>query len=41
MRIKQDLPTYNVPIYLPTECSKRKKRRGPNKEKIHEVKFGS
>jgi hypothetical protein len=41
MRIKQDLPTYNAPIYLPTECSERKKRRGPNKEKIREVKFGS
>jgi hypothetical protein len=34
MRIKQDRPTYNAPIYLRTECSERKTRRGPNKEKI-------
>jgi hypothetical protein len=27
MRIKQDLPTYNAPIYLRTECSERKKTR--------------
>ncbi len=40
MRIKQDLPAYNVPIYLRTECSKRKKRRGLNKKKIREVKSG-
>jgi hypothetical protein len=33
MRIKQDLPTYNASIYLRTECSERKKRRGPNKNK--------
>ena len=33
MRIKQDLPAYNAPIYLRTECSERKKRRGPNKKK--------
>ncbi len=33
MRSKQDLPTYNAPIYLRTECSERKKRRGPNKKK--------
>jgi hypothetical protein len=26
MRIKKDLPTYNAPIYLRTECSERKKR---------------
>jgi hypothetical protein len=38
MRIKQDLPTYNAPIYLRTECSGRKKRRGPNKKKIRWVK---
>jgi hypothetical protein len=41
MRIKQDLPTYNAPIYLRTECSERKKRRGPNKKKIREFKSGS
>ncbi len=34
MRSKQDLPTYNASIYLHTECSERKKRRGPNKKKI-------
>jgi hypothetical protein len=39
LRIKQDLPTYNAPIYLRTECSERKKRRGPNKKKIREIKF--
>jgi hypothetical protein len=33
MRIKQDLLTYNAPIYLRTECSERKKRHGPNKKK--------
>jgi hypothetical protein len=32
MRIKQNLPTYNAPIYLRTECSEHKKRRGPNKK---------
>jgi hypothetical protein len=36
MRIKQDLPAYNTAIYLRTECSERKKRRGPNKKKIRE-----
>jgi hypothetical protein len=41
LRIKQDLPTYNAPIYLRTECSERKKRRGPNKKKIREFKSGS
>ena len=41
MRIKQDLPTYNAPIYWRTECSERKKRRGPNKKKIREIKFSS
>jgi hypothetical protein len=41
MRIKQDLPTYNAPIYLRTECSERKKRRGPNKKKIRPFKSGS
>jgi hypothetical protein len=41
MQIKQDLPTYNVLIYLRTEFSKRKKRRGPNKKKICEIKSGS
>jgi hypothetical protein len=41
MRIKQDLPTYNAPIYLRTECSERKKRRGPNKKKIRQFKSGS
>jgi hypothetical protein len=40
MRIKQDLPTYNVPIYLCTECSERKKRSGPNKKKIRQFKSG-
>ncbi len=40
MRIKQDLPTYNAPIYLRTECSERKKWRGPNKKKIREAKSG-
>ncbi len=39
MRIKQDLPTYNAPINLCTECSERKKRRGPNKKKIRDIKF--
>jgi hypothetical protein len=34
MRIKQDLPTYNAPIYLRTKCLERKKRCGPNKKKI-------
>jgi hypothetical protein len=38
MRIKQDLPAYNAPIYLRAECSERKKRRGPNKKKIREFK---
>ncbi len=33
--------TYNAPIYLRTECTERKKRRGPNKKKIHEIKSGS
>ncbi len=41
MRIEQDLPSFNAPIYLRTKCSKRKKRRGPNKKKIHEFKSGS
>ncbi len=41
MRIKQDIPTYTAPIYLRTESSERKKRSGPNKEKIREVKSGS
>ena len=41
MRIKQDLPTYNAPIYLRTKCSERKKSRGPNKKKIREFKSGS
>ena len=41
MRSKQDLPTYNAPIYLRTECSERKKRRGPNKKKIRQFKSGS
>jgi hypothetical protein len=34
MRCKQDPPTYNASIYLRTECSERKKRRGPNKKKL-------
>jgi hypothetical protein len=34
MRIKHDLPTYNASINLRTECSERKRRRGPNKKKI-------
>ncbi len=38
MRIKKDLPAYNAPIYLRTECSERKKSRGPNKKKIREFK---
>jgi hypothetical protein len=33
MPIKQDFPTYNALIYLRTDCSERKKRRGPNKKK--------
>jgi hypothetical protein len=41
LRTKQDLPTYNVPIFLRTEGSERKKWRGPNKKKIREVKSGS
>jgi hypothetical protein len=41
MRIKQDLPAYNAPIYLRTEGSERKKSRGPNKKKIREFKSGS
>ncbi len=41
MRIKQDLPTYNPPIYLRTECSARKKRCAPNKKKMREFKSGS
>jgi hypothetical protein len=41
MRIKQDLPAYNTPIYLRTECSECKKSRGPNKKKICEFKSGS
>ncbi len=41
MRTKQDLPTYNAPIYLRTECSERKKRSGPDKKKIREVETGS
>ncbi len=39
--IKQDLLTYNAPLYLRTECSERKKRRGPNKKKISQFKSGS
>jgi hypothetical protein len=39
MRIKQDLPTYNTPIYLRTECLVRKKRQGLNKKKIRELKI--
>jgi hypothetical protein len=34
MRIKQDLPTYNAPIYLRTKCLERKKKCSPNKKKI-------
>ncbi len=41
MRIKQDLLTYNAPIYLRTECSESKKRRGPNKKQIREFKSDS
>jgi hypothetical protein len=41
MRIKQDLPAYNAPIYFRTECLERKKSRGPNKKKIREFKSGS
>jgi hypothetical protein len=43
MRIKQGLPTYNAPIYLRTECSERKKRRGPNKSArsnlVHNLRY--
>jgi hypothetical protein len=39
MRIKQDLPAYNAPIYLRTECSERKKSRGPNKKKNPRVQI--
>jgi hypothetical protein len=41
MRIKQDIPTYNALIYLRTECSELKKRSGPNKKKIREIKHGA
>jgi hypothetical protein len=41
MRIKQNLHIYNAPIYLRTECSERKKRRGPNKKKIRQFKIVS
>jgi hypothetical protein len=41
MRNKQDLPFYIAPIYLRSERSERKKRRGPNKKKIREIKSGS
>jgi hypothetical protein len=41
MRIKQNLRTYNAPFYLRTECSERKKRRGPNKKKIRQFKIVS
>jgi hypothetical protein len=41
MPIKQDLLTYNAPLYLRTVCSERKKRRGPNKKKIRKFKSGS
>ncbi len=41
MRIKQELPAYNAPIYLHTKCSERKKSRGPNKKKLREFKSGS
>jgi len=34
MRIKQDLPPYNVSIYLRTESSERERRRDRNKKKI-------
>jgi hypothetical protein len=40
MRIKQDLATYNPLIYLRTEGLERKKRRGLNKKKICEIKYG-
>jgi hypothetical protein len=39
MRIKQDLPTYNALIYLRTEVLERKKRLGPNRKKIREIKL--
>jgi hypothetical protein len=41
MQIKQNLRPYNAPIYLPTECSERKKRCGPNKKKIRQFKIVS
>ncbi len=33
MRIKQDLCTYNAPIYLRCKSSEREQWRGPNKKK--------
>ncbi len=41
MWIKQNLRTYNAPIYLRTECSELKKRRGPNKKKNRQFKIVS
>ncbi len=38
---QQDLPTYKALIYLRTECQERKKRSGPNKQIIREMKYGS
>ncbi len=40
MRIKQYFRTYNALIYLRTEGSERKQRRGPNKKEIREIKYG-
>ncbi len=34
MRFKQDIPTYNVSIYLRTKSSEREQWRGPIKKKI-------
>jgi hypothetical protein len=36
---KQDLLTYNAPIYLRTESSEREKRCGSNQKKIREFKI--
>jgi hypothetical protein len=36
MRIKQDLSTYNVSVYLRLKSWESERRRGPNKKKIHE-----
>ncbi len=40
MRVKQYFRTYNALIYLRSEGSERKQRRGPNKKEIREIKYG-